>query len=251
MRGRSFERPLKTTRLFSYGLAKVALQQAGEGLAMTGLVASHLVHGVVDGVQAGGLGALGQVELAGGGAVLGLNAHLEVLLGGVGHDLAQELSELGGVLGLLVRCLLPVQADLRIALAVGDAGHGQVHAHLGALALEVSAKVVHDVLGDLGELANAHDVLGGPGHLGLGLLDETVARDAALRALEISGQLLAVELLNVTANGANKLHGVLLLLQAMHADPSFPSVGRCAVHLDYDKMLLGLLHIEIDSQKYA
>ena len=62
------------------GLAKVALEQAGESLAVAGLVASHLVHGVVDGIEAGGLGTLGKIGLAGGGAVLGLNAHLEVLL---------------------------------------------------------------------------------------------------------------------------------------------------------------------------
>ena len=56
------------------GLAKVALEQAGESLAVAGLVASHLVHGVVDGIEAGGLGALGKIGLADGGAVLGLNA---------------------------------------------------------------------------------------------------------------------------------------------------------------------------------
>ena len=73
------------------------------------------MHGVVNGIKASGLGALGKIGLAGGGAVFGLNAHLEVLLGGVGYDLAQELSKLGGVLGLLVGSLLPVQADLGIA----------------------------------------------------------------------------------------------------------------------------------------
>ena len=73
----------------AFGLAKVALEQAGESLAVAGLVASHLVHGVVDGIKASGLGTLGKIGLAGGGTVLGLNAHLEVLLGGVGHDLAQ------------------------------------------------------------------------------------------------------------------------------------------------------------------
>ena len=96
------------------GLAKVALKQAGKSFAVAGLVTSHLVHGVVDGIEASGLGALSKIGLAGGGAVLGLNAHLEVLLGGVGHDLAQELGELGGMLGLLVGSLLPVQADLGI-----------------------------------------------------------------------------------------------------------------------------------------
>ena len=113
------------------------------------------------------------------------------------------------MLGLLVSGLLPVQADLGIALAMSNASHGQVHTNLAALALKVGAQVVNDVLGDLGELANADDVLGSPGHLGVALLDEAVAGDAALGALEIGGQLLAVELLNVTANGAYKLHDLL------------------------------------------
>ena len=36
---------------------------------MPGFVPCHLMHGVVDGVQVQSLGALGQVGLAGGGAV--------------------------------------------------------------------------------------------------------------------------------------------------------------------------------------
>ena len=51
-------------------LAKVALQQALQSLAVTGLVTGHLVDGVVDGIQAVLLGALSQVELAGGSAEL-------------------------------------------------------------------------------------------------------------------------------------------------------------------------------------
>ena len=192
------------------GLAKVALEQAGESLAVAGLVASHLVHGVVDGIEASGLGALGKIGLAGGGAVLSLNAHLEVLLGGVGHDLAQELSELGGMLGLLVGSLLPVQADLGIALAMSDASHGQVHTDLGALALKVGAQVGNDVLGDALHLGDAHDVLGSPLELTLLLLQETRTGNAALGALEVLGQLVAVELFHITANGANKLHDSIL-----------------------------------------
>ena len=68
---------------------------------MTGLVAGHLMDGVVDGVQVQLLGLLGQLELTQGSAVLGVHTHLQVLLGGVGQDLAQQLSKLGGVLGLV------------------------------------------------------------------------------------------------------------------------------------------------------
>ena len=39
---------------------------------MPGLVAGHLVDGVVDGIEVGGLGTLGQVGLALGRAELGL-----------------------------------------------------------------------------------------------------------------------------------------------------------------------------------
>ena len=56
--------PLKKCLFMRFGLAKVTLQQALEGLAVTGLVAGHLVDGVVDGVQVQLLGLLGQLELA-------------------------------------------------------------------------------------------------------------------------------------------------------------------------------------------
>ena len=61
---------------------------------MSGLVAGHFVYGVVDGVQVQLLCQLGQLGLACGCSVLGFDAHLEVLLGGVGHDFAQELGKL-------------------------------------------------------------------------------------------------------------------------------------------------------------
>ena len=84
------------------GLLEVALQQALQCLTVAGLVAGHFMHGVVNGVQTLLLGHLGQLHLSGGGAVLGLDPHLQVLLGAVGHNLAQQLGELGGVLSLLV-----------------------------------------------------------------------------------------------------------------------------------------------------
>ena len=61
---------------------------------MSGLVAGHFMHSVVDGVEVQLLGELGQLGLACGGAVFGFDAHLEVLLGGVGQDLTQQLGEL-------------------------------------------------------------------------------------------------------------------------------------------------------------
>ena len=56
------------------------------------------MHGVVDSVKAFFLCSLRKLELALGSAILGVNAHLEVLLGGVGQDFAEELRELSGVL---------------------------------------------------------------------------------------------------------------------------------------------------------
>ena len=78
-RGNRFPHSLSKACLFiGFFLAEVALQQALERLAVAGLVAGHLVDGVVDGVQVELLGLLGQLELAGGGAVLGVHTHLQV-----------------------------------------------------------------------------------------------------------------------------------------------------------------------------
>ena len=54
--------PLKKCLFMRFGLAKVTLQQALESLAVTGLVAGHLVDGVVDGVEIELLGELGELE---------------------------------------------------------------------------------------------------------------------------------------------------------------------------------------------
>ncbi len=69
--------PLKKCLFIRFGLAEVTLQQAFESLAVTGLVAGHLMHGVVDGIEIVLLGELGQLELAGGSAVLSVYAHLQ------------------------------------------------------------------------------------------------------------------------------------------------------------------------------
>ena len=150
------------------------------------------------------LGELGQLELAGSRAVLGVDTHLKILLRAVGDDLTEELGELRSVLGFLMGGLLPVQADLRVALAVRNARHGQIHTDLGALALEVGSQTVDDLLLHVGRnvrterLADADNVLGSPGLLSL-LLDELGAVDMAHRALD--RRLLAF--VNVTTDTAN------------------------------------------------
>ena len=93
---------------------------------------------------------------------------------------AEHLGELGSVLRLFVSGLFPVQADLRIALAVGDAGHAQVHADLGAFAAEVGLQLVEDILlvrlGDVGVVLDGLGVdavlmLGRQGQLALDFLE--------------------------------------------------------------------------------
>ena len=105
------------------------------------------MHSVMDGVEVQLLCQLGELGLAGGCAVLGFDAHLEVLLGGVGHDFAQQFGELGGVISLFVGWLFPVQTDLGVAFAMCDACHCQIHADFGALAHEVGAEAFHVLFG--------------------------------------------------------------------------------------------------------
>ena len=106
------------------------------------------------------------------------------------------------------------KADLRITLAVGDAGHAEIHADLGALAAEVGLELVEDellvLLGDAVELrADAELMLGRELHRALDDL-ELLAGDAADRALEAFGQLIAF--INITADGADiLLHDKILL----------------------------------------
>ena len=177
---------------------------------MPRLVAGHLVDGVVDGIEAVLLRAGGEVKLALNCAVLAVDAPGEVLLRGVGHiglELgAEELGKFGGVLGLLIGGLLPVEADLGIALAVGDARHAEVHTDLGALAGEVRLELLENVclvgVGDIGVILYGlvvDAVLVGGGELYLALyLGEAGAGDLAYGA-ELGG---SVALVDIAANGA-------------------------------------------------
>ena len=171
---------------------------------MAGLVLRHLMDGVVDGVEVQLLGLLGQIHLAGAGTALGVNAHLQVLLGAVGQDLAQQLGKLGGMLGLLKCVALPGLGDLGIALAVSDTAHGQIHADLATLAVEVLAQTLLDLLGNV--LGDADDMLGDVGVVLL--LNELGCRGLADRAELGDGTLC-----DITTNGANILsHKNCLLL---------------------------------------
>ena len=163
------------------------------------------MYGVVDSVEVQSLSALCQIKLAGGCAVLSVYTHLQVLLGGVGYNLAEQLCELSSVLCFLECSLLPVQADFRIALAVGNASHCQIHTNLRALALKVSTQVSHDVLRSA--LCNAYNVLSSPG-LFASLLLELLSRCVADRALCRS----CFAFIYITTYGTNKLFHDFFLL---------------------------------------
>ena len=91
---------------------EVALQQALEAAAVPSLVLGHLMDGIVDGIQVQGLCLLGQVHLAGAGTALGLGTHHQVLLGAVGHDLAQQLGKAGCMVSFLISVALVSLGDL-------------------------------------------------------------------------------------------------------------------------------------------
>ena len=165
---------------------------------MTGLILCHLVDGVVDSVEVQSLSLLGQVHLAGAGTALGLCTHHQVLLGAVGDDLAQQLGETGSMICLLVGIALVSLGDLGVALTLGHAGHCQVHTDLAALALEVGAQTIDDLLRNALSLADAHNVLGDVGVAGL--LDECGSGSLADRALLGDGAFS-----DVTTDGANIL----------------------------------------------
>ena len=106
---------------------------------MTSLVASHLVNGVVDSVEIQLLCHLCQLELACGCAVLSLYTNGQVLLGGVGNNLAEKLCELRCVLSLFKSSFLPVQSDFGVALRLPTKEPGYTGKSLKRLAYSVGA----------------------------------------------------------------------------------------------------------------
>ena len=105
----------------------------------------------------------------------------------------------------LARGLLPVKADFRVALAVCNSCHCEVHADLAALALEVCAEISKDILADA--LCDADNVLSRPSHV-LFLL-----RELGSRCLTYGAELRSCfAFKNVTTYGAYKLcHNKILL----------------------------------------
>ena len=144
-----------------------------------------------------------KLEFTGGRTVLGIDTHLKVLLGGIGDDLAEELSKLCCVLCFLKCCLLPVKSYLGITLTGSNTTHCQIHTDLGALALKVCTQTADDLLLNLGGdicaelLADTYNMLGCPS-LVVSLQRELAAGNLALGA-ELGG---SVAFVNIAAYGA-------------------------------------------------
>ena len=102
------------------------------------------------------------------------------------------------MLGLLKGRPAPILSDLGIAFPIRHPAHGQVHADLGALSIEIGPQVLHNILGRT--LGHAHHVLRGPAHLGA-LLHKLAGRRLALGTF--LGGLIA--LMHITTNTADIL----------------------------------------------
>ena len=112
---------------------------------MTSLVLRHLMHSVVDRIEASHLCVLGNTELILASTSLGSSALLQIRLG-IPYALAQQLSKLGSVLSLLECIALKRLGDLGITLTISLTTHGQIHTNLTALTIEVVTQVVDHLL---------------------------------------------------------------------------------------------------------
>ena len=194
--------PQKWLYVACFSLLEVSVEQSLKCLSVARLILSHLVNGVVDSVKVVLLCHLGEVELALSSAVLSGGTLGEILLGGRGNYLSEHFSELSGVLCLFPCCLLVVQSDLGITLSVSCSCHSEVHTDLGALAVEVSAKPLDDLIGNT--LGYADLMLACDNQLALALCYslELVAAGMALRTF--IGSLFSN--INITADCTYILH---------------------------------------------
>ena len=113
-----------------FELAKISLQKTCECLAVTGLIAGHLMNRVMDGIQIQGLCSLGQISLAGGRAILSIDTHLEILLGRIGQNLTQHFCKACRMISLFEGGLLVIHANFGITLTESGTRHCKIHADL-------------------------------------------------------------------------------------------------------------------------
>ena len=133
---------------------------------------------VMDCIQVCSLCSLCQVGLAGSCAVLCSNSQLQVLLGAVGNNIAQQLCKLCCVLCFFVSSLLIVHANFRIAFSVSHSCHCQIHTNLGTFTFEVRFQICQDIFAYA--LCNANYVLSCPAHFVI-LFCKLIAANVAYR----------------------------------------------------------------------
>ena len=190
--------------------SEVSFEKACECLAVAGFVACHFMNGVVESIEIVLLAELCEFELAEGCAVFGFYTHFKVLLCAVGHDFAEELSELCCVLCFFKAGLFPVHADFGITFTVCNTCHSEVHSYFAALTCEVCLQAFNDLCFDVFRnirtklLAYTNNMLSSPGELTLGfgkLAAGNLALGAELRGL--------ITFMHITANRADPFFSFL------------------------------------------
>ena len=101
-------------------LFEISFEQTLECLAVSCLFSSHFMDCVMNRVEVGSLGSLGEVCLAFGCAEFSFDSHFEVLLCGIGDYFAEQFSELGSVFSFFIGSLFIIHADFRIAFPESD-----------------------------------------------------------------------------------------------------------------------------------
>ena len=147
-------------------LLKVALQQSGEACTVTSLILGHLVNSIVDSVEAGSLGVLGNAELVFTSTSLSSSTLFQIGLR-IPYTLTQQLGKTAGVVCLLESIALECLSDLGITFTVSLTGHCQIHTNLATLTVEVVAQVLNHLFTYSLGLAVTNLVNGSVGHVGI------------------------------------------------------------------------------------
>ena len=145
-------------------VAEVAVEESFETATMAGLVASHLVYGVVDSVEVKFLGTLSNTSLVVASSALSVHALFEVGLR-VPYAVAKEFCKFSSVLSLFPSVALERLSNFGIAFAVCLAAHGQVHTNFCTFAHEVVVEVLDHLF--VTAFGNAKFVLGNEGETGV------------------------------------------------------------------------------------
>ena len=115
---------------------------------MTSFVFCHFMNGVMDSVEVELFSKGCDFFLACASALFSSSTHFEVGLGVVRNDFAEEFSEFSSVFSFFESDAFVGFSDFRIALAVSDTAHSEVHADFGAFACEVEVEAFEDAFVD-------------------------------------------------------------------------------------------------------